>query len=368
MINIKRNILLNPGPATTTQTVKEALVVSDICPREKEFGDLVGNIRHNLKKVVCTSNIINDYETILIPGSGTYAVESVLVSAISKKILILINGAYGHRMKEICQTYGIESDELIFEFDNPVNVDQTKKYLEKNYQKYCAVSFIHHETTTGVINSLDNLLEIIHCYNLISIVDCMSSFAGYPIDLEKTPMDFLISSSNKCIQGMAGVGIIIANKKTLENIKNNKKRSYSLDLYSQYACLKFNNQFLFTPPVQILYALNQAVNEFLEEGASNRFKRYHTLYSYLLDGMVELGFKYIVQKEYHSGILTSFYCAKDDMKFNFDKMHDYLYSKGITIYPGKVDKKDIFRLANLGDLKIEDIQFTINEIKNFLVL
>lgn len=362
---IPRNILLNPGPATTSEKVKSSLVVADICPREAEFGELLGNVRRNLLKVVNANAA--DYESVLIGGSGTAAIESALsrICDTNDEILILENGAYGERMGKICKALGIKSDSLKFQVQSPIDTTILRSHLKANLGRYRAVAFVHHETTTGLLNSLEAIHDICTEFKLVSLVDAMSSFAGIPIDLTATSVDYLVSSSNKCIQGMAGIGIVIVKKIEAQLIASHEIRSFYLDLYNNLVSQKEKNQFAFTPPVQILYALDAAVEEFLNEGMSKRFDRYSELYQFMLDGMLDLGLKLFISKENHSKILTTFY-APNDARYNFNKMHDYLYSKGITIYPGKVLSEDTFRISNIGDLNKEDISYFLNSIKDYL--
>ncbi len=362
---IQRNILLNPGPATTSAQVKSSLVVEDICPREQEFGLLLDDIR---KKLLLVANGEAEYEAILLGSSGTGAMESCLHSCLdqddNKKILILENGAYGHRMNKICKSLAIKADMLSFGYDGPIDLQKVKEHLQK--KKYSVMAFIHHETTTGMINPLEDLNRIAKKFNVAVMVDAMSSYGGIPIDLEKTDVDYLISSSNKCIQGMAGLGIVLAKKKELEKIKNYKNRSFYFNLYNNFLNQKETKQFLFTPPVQIVYSLNSALDEFFAEGGiSARWERYSCLYKDMFQGMVQMGFAPLLPESYHSKILTTFLEPKCP-NYNFDSMHDFLYKKGITIYPGKIDSRGTFRISNLGDLSQEDIAYFLSTVREYL--
>lgn len=365
---IKRNILLNPGPATTTASVKEALVVSDICPRESEFGDLISRVCRDLLKV-CNADQ-STYQTVLLGSSGTGAIESCLTSCTDplseKKILIIENGAYGLRMEQICQAYGISYDKIKYDWTRPIPVNELKSYLAEKAALYRVVSFVHHETTTGVLNPLEEIASLIKSHDLKVMVDAMSSYAGIVIDQSALKIDYLISSSNKCIQAMAGVGIVIASKAELEEISTFKKRSFYFDLTKNWISQTKGGQFAFTPPVQVLYSLEKGIEEFLREGGQEkRAKRYADLYSQMYEGMLAFGFKPVVEQKYHSKILTSFYYLEDD-KFNFDQMHDFFYSRGVTIYPGKVGEIDSFRISNIGELNSGDISFFLELMKEYI--
>ena len=202
---MKRNILLNPGPATTTDTVKQALMVPDICPREEEFGEITQSV---LKKIVEVVSGEPTHSTVIFAGSGTAGVEAALCSVVPEngKILILDNGAYGKRAETIIQAYGISHRTIRIEWGNFPDISQIENFI-KEEPKLTHFFFVHHETTTGMLNPLAEILELCQKYELDSIVDAMSSYAGLPIDLQRQPIDYLISSSNKCIQGMAGVSL-----------------------------------------------------------------------------------------------------------------------------------------------------------------
>ena len=355
---IKRNILLNPGPATTTDSVKRALVVPDICPREKEFGDLMQDIRRDLVKIAGGDE---NYTSVLFAGSGTAVMDSVISSVVSpnKKILVLINGAYGIRFVEIARTYNIEVVELKFEFGKNLNLNKLELILEKDIDiSYIAVT--HHETTVGILNPIKEIGEISKKYGKTLIVDTISSFAGVSIDIKKFNIDFMMSTSNKCIQGMAGLAFIICKKSALEKLKDIKPRSYYLDLFSQYESLEKNNQTRFTPPVQVIYALKQAIKELFEEGAENRIYRYKENYQVLKEGITKLGFKFLMGDDIiESNILTTIYYLNHP-NFNFNVL-PYNYGLVDRIYPGKITDLNTFRIAVMGAIDKNDI---INFLKN----
>jgi len=366
---IKRDILLNPGPATTTAKVKEAMVVTDICPREKEFGDLIQKVTTSLKKVCNASDDL--YETVLLGGSGTGAIEACLTSCIAadsaEKILIIENGAYGARMEQICQTYEIPYYKIKFSWEGPIDLKVVEDHLRDHASEYRVMAFIHHETTSGVLNPLEELCSLSQKYGLKSMVDAMSSYAGIVINQTANKIDYLSSSSNKCIQGMAGIGIVIVSREELKAIENFKKRSFYFDLTKNFNSQSKGGQFAFTPPVQVLYALDTAIEEFFAEGGQEkRAARYSALYKQMYAGMLEFGFKPVVDKEFHSKILTSFF-YKDDSRFSFEELHAFFYERGVTIYPGKVSDIDSFRISNIGDLHAEDMDRFLDLMKEYLV-
>lgn len=350
---IKRNILLNPGPATTTDSVKYAQIVPDICPREKEFCSIMASIRKDLVKIV---NGNDDYTSILFTGSGTAAMEATISSVIApgKKILIINNGAYCERLKKICDIHKIDNIELKFKIGEKIDLEKVKKSLKRNKVNY--VTTVHHETTTGIINPIEEIGKIAKENNCIFIVDTISSFAGIPIDVNKFNIDFMMSTSNKCIQGLAGCAFVICKRSELEKTKN-FKRTLFLNLWSQYEHFEKTGEMIYTPPVQVIYALRKAIDEFFEEGAENRFNRYKENCKTLVGGLNDLGLKT------SGGVLLTTVYEPDG--FNFQRVHDKLYEKGFTIYPGKTGEKT-FRLANIGAIDYKDIRRFLFEFKNIM--
>lgn len=348
---IKRNILLNPGPATTTDTVKLAQVVPDICPREQEFGDLMKYISKELTSIVAQTD---DYTTVLFAGSGTAVVESVISSVVphQNKILIINNGAYGKRMCQIASSYDIDFVEFVSSPIEPIDLDKLQQIIaQDNTISHMAV--VHNETTTGLLNNLDELGVLTKKHNIELIVDAMSSYAAVPIDMQKQNISYLMASSNKNIQAMAGVGFVIANKKHIEQTKDIRPRNFYLNLYAQYENFINSNQMRFTPPVQTLYALKQAILEAKKEGIANRYQRYCKSWEVLKSFLKKNNLNYLVDDKYHSKIITSILIPKN---IDFDDMHDFFYANGFTIYPGKVADFNTFRVANIGQIDYKDMQ------------
>lgn len=390
---MKRNILLNPGPATTTDTVKNAQVVTDICPREKEFGEVMEFVSKELTNLVADND---EYTTVLFGGSGTAAVESMISSVVDKDILLIINnGAYGKRICEMAEIYDLNFIEFI---GSPVNgidfikleqiiseYNTKKRFIKNKLNDYKGIvgrynikneddeikvishiAVIHHETTTGILNDIHRVGGLCSKYNIDLIVDGMSSFAGIPIDMKSSNIKCLASSSNKCIQGMAGVSFVIAEKELLINTKRIKPRNLYLNLYNQYEYFQKNYQMRFTPPVQVLYALKQAIIETKAETIERRYERYVRCCEILWDGLEKLNLKLLVPKEKSSMLLTSI--VEPEVKgYNFDSLHNYLYEKGFTIYPGKVSSKNTFRIANIGDIYPENMRKFIEILEEYFL-
>ncbi len=363
MFKVKRNILLNPGPATTTDSVKRALVMPDICPREKEFCEVVREIRNDLVKIAQGDA---SYTCILFAGSGTSVMDAAINSVVppSKKIAIINNGAYGERMVKIAQAYSLDYVEIKYEHGGKINLAEISEAFNKD-KKIACLAMVHHETTTGLLNPIKEVGKIVKENGAVFIVDTISSFAGIPIDIQDCQIDFMMSTSNKCIQGMAGIAFIICKKAELEKLKDYPSRSFYLNLYNQYQYFEKTGQSQFTPPVQILYALKQAIKEYFKEGGQNRFNRYTENWKVLRQGLLDLGFKLFHDAEDESHILLTAY-DPELSKYNFEEMHDYLYQRGFTIYPGKIGNKNTFRLANMGEINSKDIRKFLKVLENYL--
>ncbi len=356
----ERKILLNPGPATTSDSVKMAQVVSDICPREQEFADMVDTIMEDLTNIV--ADTVN-YRAVLFGGSGTAAVETTLASVPPESRLFIVNnGAYGKRMCSIADTYRLDYTEYKSPEYEPLNLSEIDSLLSGG--EYTHIYLVHHETTTGLLNDIEAIGVLARKNQLRYVVDAMSSFAAIPIDMTTCGIDFLVASSNKNIQGMAGLGFVIASLEALDELKNVPARCFYLSLYDQYSYYRDKRQFRFTPPVQTIYALKTAITEFHEEGLTGRSERYSRLWKLMTEGMEKLGFKMLVDPKFQSKIITSF-LEPETEGYSFDNLHDYLFDRGITIYPGKAMGINTFRIANIGDLHDEDIEKFLEGVKGY---
>jgi 2-aminoethylphosphonate-pyruvate transaminase len=360
-MNIKRNILLNPGPCTTSDEVKNAMVVPDICPREEEFCLLMESIKHDLPKIV---NAGDDYTSTLFASSGTGGVEAAITSAVPHdgKLLVINNGAYGARMVEIALRYKIDHIVYKVQYGDYPDIHEIEKIISR--EKPTTVAIVDHETTTGMRNPIQEVCNITHQNGAEVIVDCMSSFAGLPIDLRKWQAEYIISSSNKCIEGMAGLTFVIFKKSLLEKIKHNA-RSFYFDLYGQYQGFQNTGQMQFTPPVQVVYALRKAIDLFFAETAQGRIERYRENYKVLKEEARKMGFQLLLEDAHQSGLLLAVK-EPENREYDFKQMHDYMYERGITIYPGKGAKEKTFRLSVLGNLYPKDIIYAMDILRDYI--
>ncbi|KGK00348.1 2-aminoethylphosphonate--pyruvate transaminase [Thalassotalea sp. ND16A] len=358
---MKHYKLLTPGPLTTTQTVKEAML-RDWCTWDDDYNiEIVENIRQQLVSLATTQS---GYTSVLMQGSGTASVESVLGSAIgdSDKILIINNGAYGKRMAEICHILSIDHTVLNFTETEQPDLKLITKTLQQD-EKISHLAMVHCETTTGMLNPLEAVAKICRENKIVFILDAMSSFGGIEFDIADLDIGFMISSANKCIQGVPGFGFIIA-KQSLIKATKGQARSLSLDLYDQWHTMEENNgKWRFTSPTHVVRAFAQALIELTEEkGIAARAKRYATNQSLLVHGMRELGFEALLEDSKHSPIITSF-LSPDSDNYNFKQFYLALKSMGFVIYPGKVSNADCFRIGNIGEIYPEDIKSLLTAIK-----
>ena len=297
----------------------------------------------------------DEYAAVLFAGSGTAAVEATLASTVPQdgRLLVVDNGAYGARLSSIADAYLMPHDTVSFGIGGWIDVDRIAERLER--ERYTQLAVVHHETTTGMLNPLPELLELCRKYEIDSIVDAMSSYAGLPIDMRELPIDYLISSSNKCIQGMAGTSFVIANKEKLAKTAEIPPRNLYLNLWGNHSYIEKTGQFQFTPPVQTVYALNQALDEFFVETQAGRTARYFKSYETLLDGLEKVGLELLLPKSQHSKLLTAI-VEPNAAGYDFMEMHDYFYENDITIYPGKGAKQDTFRIAVIGEIDYRDME------------
>lgn len=351
---VKRNILLNPGPATTSDSVKYAQVVPDICPREQEFVDIMAEVRKALVEIVHGDP--SKYSAVIFTGSGTI-VQDVLVNSLvpeGKKICIVNNGAYSSRMVEIAEAYGIPCVDLKFPPSGLPDMDRVSESLG-NDPDINLVATTHHETGTGVLNPIKEIGEIAHDNGCVFIVDTISTYALLPIHIEEENIDFLMSSAQKGLGAMTGTSWAVGKKEEIEKSKTYPARSYYCNLYMQYDFFERVGEMHFTPPVQTVYALREAIKKYWEEGETARWERLTQCWEAIHRGIEEIGLESVIDKEIQGHLVVTVQAPEDD-KFNFFKLHDYCYERGFTIYPGKMFGLETFRLCNLGQLVPKDIE------------
>lgn len=353
-------LLFTPGPLTTSATVKEAML-KDMGSRDYAFMNAVKEIRSGLLTLANVSKE-KGYECVIMQGSGTFGVESVISSVIGEKekLLVLANGAYGERIAKMAKIHRLNHEVVRFDEDTIVTPESVEKYLAAN-SEITHVACIHSETTTGLFNPIGVIGEVCKKYGKVFIVDAMSSFGGVVMDMSAMNIDFLISSSNKCIEGVPGFAFALCKKSELEKAKG-QARSLSLDIYDQWAGLEANGQFRFTPPTLSIMAFQQAMKELeIEGGVAAREKRYKANKSILDEGMHHMGFKQYLAPQIQGHIITSF-LYPDTPKFRFNEFYSKLNDRGFVIYPGKLSKADAFRIGNIGQIFPDDVKALLEAI------
>lgn len=354
-------LLFTPGPLTTSAAVKAAMQ-RDLGSRDADFIDLVARIRTQLLEVAGVSKE-SGYEAVLMQGSGTFALEAVLCSVIPPdgRLLVLANGAYGERMLQIAERLKIAVAIERWPEDKTPDPDTVRKLLA-TASPPTHVAIVHLETTTGILNPLDEIARIVREHGCRFIVDAMSSFGGVPIDFSALQPDYLVSSANKCLEGVPGFSYVLARREALERTAGSA-RSVSLDLLAQWQGFERTGQFRFTPPTHSLLAFAQALEEFVREGGvAGRAERYRANCQALLAGTRRLGFREYLAPELQSDIITSFRYP-DDPAFDFAEFYRRLAAQGMVIYPGKVSHADCFRIGTIGQIFPEQVEALVAAIE-----
>ena len=346
-------ILLTPGPLSTSKTVK-SVMLRDWCTWDDDYNhDIVQKIRTDLVNLATSKE---GYTSVLMQGSGTFSVEATIGSVLPPggKLLVLANGVYGQRLAQISRRLNIKTVVLDSgEVDLP-DMALLEKTLQED-KEITHVAVVHCETTTGMLNPIEAIGKIVKSYGKIYIVDAMSSFGGIPFDVDKWGIDFMISSANKCIQGVPGFGFVIGKRSNFEGIAG-FARSLSLDLFDQWNTMEVSHgKWRYTSPTHTVRAFLQAIKELEDEGGIEaRYQRYKQNHSVLVEGLNELGFECLLPGKYQSPVITSFKNPHQP-GYNFNKLYDLLKGKGFVIYPGKVSVADTFRVGTIGHVFPGDI-------------
>lgn len=359
---MKNYKLLTPGPLTTTEAVKKEMLF-DRCTWDDEYKSITQKIRKELLDIGNVNE--EDYTAVLMQGSGTFAVESVITSAVGEKdkLLIIANGAYGERIGQIAEHISLNHVIYNNEYDEHPDMDKVKEILDKDTE-ITHIAMVHCETTTGILNPIEHLSVIAKEYNKTLIIDAMSSFGGIPIDIKELGIDYLISSANKCIQGVPGFGFVIAKKEKLEKCKG-ISRSLSLDLYDQYKGMDKDGKWRFTSPTHVVAAFSKALDELKEEGGvEGRYNRYKNNNLVLRKKLKEIGIESYIEENKQSPIITTFAFPTD--AFSFNEFYSFIKERGFVIYPGKLTDVDTFRIGNIGEIYEEDINKLCEIIEEYV--
>jgi len=356
-------LLLTPGPLSTSPTVRAAML-RDWCTWDDDYNlGIVTPIRQGLVKLASATHP-ELFTSVPMQGSGTFSVEAMIGSTVPQdgKLLVLANGEYGNRLGRIAQTLKInkvvhDSGELA-----PPDLGKLEATLAGD-PALTHVVCVHCETTTGMLNPLAEIAHLVKRHGKIFLVDSMSTFGGVPLDMAELGIDFLVSSANKCIQGVPGFGFVIARREELASCKD-RARSLSLDLYDQWQSMeKGHGKWRYTSPTHVVRAFAQAMKELEEEGGvAARHARYRENQRRLVHGMERLSFRCLLPHELHSPIITGFH-SPENPDYSFRKFYDQLKARGFVIYPGKVTNVDSFRIGTIGHVFPEDIDRLIAAVE-----
>lgn len=344
-------VLLNPGPANTTPTVRQALVMPDLCHREPEYFQMMRRCREALVRLADAGDA---FTAVLLTGSGTAAVEATLCSAVPPGggVLVVVNGVYGDRILRMARAHGIRATAVHADIVSPVTPAAVEAALAAD-AGLGHVAVVHHETTTGLLNPVADLADVAARLGRRVIVDGMSSLFGEPLPVARPAIDFVAASANKCLQGIPGVAFVLARRQALAAVAKFPPRSVYLDLHAHFTAQEHDNT-PFTPAVQVLHAMEQALAELEGEGPARRIARYAENARVLRDGMARLGLEILVAPPARSSILTTFRLPAG---VGYDALHDALKRRGYIIYAGQGDLRTYaFRVSNMGTLTPDDMR------------
>ena len=356
--------LFTPGPLTTSLPVKMAML-RDLGSRDTEFIDTVSRVRETLLQIAGVSRE-EGFEAVLMQGSGTFGIEAVIGGSVPPhgKLLVAVNGAYGERMVQIAERLGIETVVVRGPETEPIDPKAIDKELANDHA-VTNVAVVHCETTTGLINPVEQVGQVARRHGNRFILDSMSAFGAVPIHLEACAVDYLVSSSNKCIEGVPGFSFTICRRSAL-NSSAGWARSLSLDLHAQWKGLEKNGQFRFTPPTHAILAFDQALRELQQEGGvEGRSARYQRNREVLRDGMRAMGFAELLEERHQGWIITSFH-SPTHANYAFEDFYNRLSDRGLVIYPGKVSNADCFRIGHIGRLFEADTRALLGAIRDVL--
>jgi 2-aminoethylphosphonate-pyruvate transaminase len=360
-------LLLTPGPLTTSAGVKQAMV-HDWGSRDAGF--LAIN-RMVLDRIVELAGGKNDkgegtHVTVPVQGSGTFAVEAMITSFVPKagKLLVLINGAYGQRALKIAQIAGRATASLETPEDTPPDLAKLEKLLSDD-KAITHVFAVHCETTSGILNPIAEVAAIVARQGRRLLVDSMSAFGALEIDARKIHYDALAASSNKCLEGVPGLGFVVCRNTALAECKGNAT-TLVLDLFDQAEAFARTGQYRFTPPIHVIVALGKAIEEHAAEGGvAGRGKRYRDNARVLIDGMRAMGFQTLLPNDLQAPIIVTFHMPTDP-KFVFQRFYDGLKDRGYVIYPGKLTVADSFRMGCIGRLNPEHMKGALAAVREVL--
>ena len=361
-INSKKYLLFTPGPVNVEKNVRMAVCKEDICHREEDFVFLLQSIEKKLLQLFEIKNS-TDYRAVVITGSGTAANESMLSSTVgNKNILILSNGEFGERLFHISKVYNENTFLLKFDWGEKFDLKKIEIFLKKH--KIDVIAMVHHETSSGMLNPLEEIGALSKAHNVLFLVDCVSSAGAEIIDLKKCHISFCSSSSSKAIASYSGISFVIGKTQEFEKLKDLPVKTIYLNLYKFYHFINSVSQTPNTPAVHLFFALEQALENILHEGISNRHQNLLNRANILRMGMKEMGLKFLIDEDDMCSVLTTVYIPE---YIKLSVLRKKLREKKIIIYEGKGEfKNKVFQVGNIGKLSLTEIQFFLDSLKEIL--
>ncbi|MFF6931064.1 MULTISPECIES: pyridoxal-phosphate-dependent aminotransferase family protein [Streptomyces] len=346
-----RVVLLNPGPVNVHDRVRAALAGPDECHREPESQALLGTVGGKITEVCGAGR--DSHATVLFTGSGTAALEAVLSSVVPAdgRLLVLDNGHYGERLLRIADVHGIATVRLEFGWAVPLDLDAVDQALAAD-AGITHVAVVHHETSTGMLNPLRELGPLVARHGRSLIADAISSLGAEDLDVVRDHVDWCVGTANKCLEGMPGISFVCAPRERLEALADVPARTFYFDLSANYRAQVVKGSPQFTPAVQILRALDAALDLTLAEGVAARTARYAARAAEIRAGLEERGIELLLPPERRAGSITNAHLANG---MTYDELHDGLKEHGYVIYATQEKSAGVFRLANMGQLTGEDI-------------
>lgn len=355
--------LLTPGPLTTAESVRHAMARRDWGSRDKAFIAMNLEMRERL---VALAGAEETHVCVPLQGSGTFTVEATIGTLVPRegRLLVLVNGAYGTRMVQMAHVMGRAVEALEWPEDERADPKAVGERLAGD-DAVTHVAVVHCETTSGILNPIEEVAEVVAAHGRSLIIDSMSAFGALPLDARRVPFAAVAASANKCLEGVPGVGFAIIARDVLEQCSANA-HSLSLDLYGQWQDFEKNGQWRFTPPTHVVAGFMQALDEHAAEGGvAGRGARYARNHEVLVNGMEALGFRCLLPRAVQAPIIVTFHMPSDP-KFDFTEFYERLSQKGFLIYPGKLTLADSFRVGCIGHLGEAEIGAALEAIADVL--
>ena len=354
--------LLTPGPLTTSLRTRQAML-RDWGSWDVDFNTITGRIRERLLQIVSGTGT---HECVPLQGSGTFSVEAAIGTLVPRSghVLVPQNGAYCQRIARICRVLGRRLTTLDYAENCQVAAADIERALLAD-ASITHVALVHCETSTGILNPLHEVAELVARHGRGLIVDAMSSFGALEIDARRTPVDAVVAASGKCLEGPPGMGFVIVRRAVLEHCEGNC-HSLAMDLYDQWVYMEKTTQWRYTPPTHVVVAFNAALEQLRAEGGQlARFARYAKNCETLIGGMSELGFRPFLKPEIQAPIIVTFH-APADPRYTFKELYERVRDKGFILYPGKLTQVETFRVGCIGAIGPDEMRQAVHAVRDTL--